>query len=116
MSDNGRRDGDYAFDGIPDPPVEFQVGDVLGIFQPPIDRSLVRLHFERSTGPTNYYVGTGDNVSPPLDNLTITDSNIMTDTDLPAIIVQISTCNHLLCLLIHLAMYVCVCVCVCVQC
>ena len=94
VSNNGRDNGNYFFTGTADPPVQFQVGDVLGIFQPPEDRSLVRLFFEIGTGPTNYYVGTGDNeVSPPLGSLTITDSNVMTDTDLPAIVsVQISMC------------------------
>ena len=96
VSDNGRDNRNYFFTRTANPPVQFQVGDVLGIFQPPEDRSLVRLFFERDTGPTNYYVGTGDNeVSPPPDSLTVTDSNVMTDTDLPAIVVQISMCFYI---------------------
>ena len=99
VSDNGRRNGIYLFPGIADPPVQFQAGDVLGIFQPPEDRSLVRLLFERHTGPTNYYVRTGNKkVSPPRlsTSLRITPNNVMEDRDLPAIVVQISTCNHLI--------------------
>ena len=94
VSDDGRRNGFYTFNGTTDPPVQFQAGDVLGIFQPPENKSIIGLYFEIRTGPTNYCVGTGDNISPPLDNLAITDGNVMTDTDLPVIVVQISTCNH----------------------
>ena len=95
VSDNGRDNGNYNFTGIPDHPMEFQVGDVLGIFQPRRIRSRVRLNFERNTGPTNYFVRTEENdVSPPLDNLIITDSNVQADTDLPAIFIQFSRCNH----------------------
>ena len=32
VSDNGCDNGDYIFTEIPDPPMEFQVGDVHGIF------------------------------------------------------------------------------------
>ena len=94
VPNNGRaNDEDYFFNGFPDPPLEFQAGDVLGVFQPTAGRSRVRLNYEPNTGPTSFFVETLD-ISPPLlDSLTITDSNVLNDTDFPAIILQIGTFN-----------------------
>ena len=91
VPDDGRASGqNYIFNGTTDPPVEFQAGDVFGFFQPRGGRSRVHLSYERDTGPISYYVSTNS----LLDSLTITDSNVENDTDLPAIILQISKCNH----------------------
>ena len=97
VPDNGRaNDRDYFFSGFPDPPLEFQAGDVLGFFQPCALRSRVGLNYEPNTGPSSFSVDT-DDISPPLlDSLTITDSNVLNDTDSPVIILQIGTCNHVM--------------------
>ena len=89
MPNDGRSNGNYIFDGNPDPPLQFQAGDVLGIFQPRNQRSLVRLYFERETSPINY-VMTADDVPPLMNSFTTTDGGVGVDRDLPEITVELS--------------------------
>ena len=39
----------------PATPLSFQVGDVLGIFQPDSGRNRLRVYFQYDVGPQNYY-------------------------------------------------------------
>ena len=69
-----------------DPPLEFQAGDILGIFQPHRDESRIWVNYERGNGPPNYFLLTGDEEEPPLKEFTITaDTRILNDTPLIAV-------------------------------
>ena len=56
---------DCIYSGNPDPALEFQAGDVLGIFQPS-EGSCVGVYYDTSAGPTNYFYEIGDTDEPPL--------------------------------------------------
>ena len=79
---------DYVFSGTPDPPLEFEAGDILGIFQPRESRSRVRVYHEASTGPSSYYIDTDNANEPPLIRFMTTDANDM-DNRLPLLTVEI---------------------------
>ena len=64
--DDERPNGNYIFNGTPDPAVGFQKGDILGIYQPRESRARVRVHYDTSTGPSNYYNDIGNDDVPPL--------------------------------------------------
>ena len=57
---------DYIFSGTPDPAVGFQKGDILGIYQPREFRARVRVYYDTSTGPSNYYNDIGNDDVPPM--------------------------------------------------
>ena len=40
---------------IPNPPLEFQEGDILGVFQPDSGNNLLRLYYQKNTGPLNFF-------------------------------------------------------------
>ena len=45
----------HMYEHSPDPPLQFQAGDVLGVFTPPVPRLTFR--FQHHGGPENYYIG-----------------------------------------------------------
>ena len=74
-----------------DPPLEFQAGDILGIFQPHRGNSRISVNFERDNGPPNYYITIGSEVvEPPLEEFAIADSETRIESDTPLIAVEIS--------------------------
>ena len=56
---------DYVFTGTANPVLKFQAGDILGLFQPPEGSSRVRVYYDTSAGPTNYYIGLADGITQP---------------------------------------------------
>ena len=74
-------------------PLSFQVGDVLGIFQPDGGKSRLRLYFESGVGPRNYYetLTSNDVVEPPSDMFTL---GTVLQNDLPLVAVEISKLPH----------------------
>ena len=73
---------DCIFSGTPNPALEFQAEDILGIFQPPKKRSRVGvLYYKKSAGPTNYYIKTNGNQT----NFTTTDKAVKTANHLPLV-------------------------------
>ena len=83
-----RPNGNYIFSGTPDPPLQFEAGDILGIFQPRASRSRVRLYYEASTGPVNYYINTDNANEPQLTVFATTDADEM-ENRLPLLSVEI---------------------------
>ena len=67
----------------PPTPLSFQTGDVLGIFQPDMERNRLRLYFQSGVGPQNYY---NDTVEPPSNMFVL---GAMSQNDLPLISVEI---------------------------
>ena len=101
---NERPRGGYIFSGTPDPAVEFQTGDILGIFQPRESKSRVRVYYDTSTGPTNYYNDIGDANQPPQirnqEHFVITSADGW-DMSLPLLSVEICKFTKILYILVH---------------
>jgi len=74
-------------------PLNFQAGDVLGIFQPDMGNNRLRMYFQSGVGPRNYYetLDNNDIVEPPTDMFTL---GTVFQNDLPLITVEI--CESLL--------------------
>ena len=79
---------DYVFTGTADPVLKFQAGDILGLFQPRESRSRVRVYYDTSAGPTNYYNDIGNAEEPPLTSFVITNADGMED-HLPLVTIEI---------------------------
>ena len=73
----------YEF--TPDPPLGFQAGDVLGIFQPQQQTSRLRIYHEQDTGSINYFVNTG---MAPSTNFSIATAD--SEMTRPLVTVEIS--------------------------
>ena len=73
-------------------PLNFQAGDVLGIFQPGRGRNRLRVYFLSGVGPRNYYetVASNDIVEPPSDMFTL---GAVFQNDLPLVAVEICKCT-----------------------
>ena len=55
---NGVARNSNVIEYTPVSPVEFQVGDILGVFQPRADHSKTLVYYQHGTGPENYgYTG-----------------------------------------------------------
>ena len=52
LSENGINPNVYEY--MPNPPLMFQDGDILGIHQPPVNESELVLYYQDNTGPVNY--------------------------------------------------------------
>ena len=83
----GNENASRVYEYPVDPPLEFQAGDILGIFQPHSNESRIRVDYERASGPLNYFMFTGSEaVEPPLQEFTITeDSRVQNATPLVAV-------------------------------
>ena len=72
-------------------PLNFQAGDILGIFQPDRGRNRLRMYFLSGVGPRNYYEDLPRNaVTPPSEMFSLD----MFQNDLPLIAVEISEFTH----------------------
>ena len=65
-------------------PLEFQEGDILGVYQPKYDKSALVVYYQERDGPANYEQGK----NPPS---TVTLSGNPNDYDYPLVTVEIST-------------------------
>jgi len=74
-------------------PLNFQAGDVFGIFQPDKGKNRLRMNFQSGVGPRNYYetLDNNDIVEPPTDMFSL---GTVFQNDLPLITVEI--CESLL--------------------
>ena len=71
-------------------PLNFKVGDVLGIFLPDMGGNRLRVYFQSGVGPQNYYETLAkDTVEPPSDMFTL---GTVLQNDLPLVAVEISKC------------------------
>ena len=75
----------------PATPLDFQAGDVLGIFQPDNGKNRLRVYFQSGVGPRNFYetLDNNDVVEPPSDMFTL---GTVLQNDLPLVAVEISKC------------------------
>ena len=77
-----------VYEYSPEHPLEFQAGDILGVFQPRGPLSHLRVYYEENNGPTSFDVVV-DDTEPLLDIFTLTQSGVRTSSDLPLITVEI---------------------------
>ena len=47
-------DNSNVHEYTPDPPLMFHDGDILGVYQPPVNESELVLYYQDNTGPVNY--------------------------------------------------------------
>ena len=72
-----------------DPPLDFQTGDIFGIFQPPLDMSRLKVSAHKRLGstPTINLIETNSAVKPPYSTLNLNDVN---SSDSPFAYVHVS--------------------------
>ena len=82
----------YEYDNFP--PIPFQAGDILGVFVPRDENSKLRLRYEWSRGPTNYYLTT-DHAAVTMSSIDLQQENLIISVAiyLPLITVEISECT-----------------------
>ena len=78
----------YEF--VPSPPLRFQPGDILGIFNP--DNPRLGIYYVDRIGPPNYHT-TGEGTLPSTASFTVT-GNINSQNDMPLITVDTSELLH----------------------
>ena len=75
----------------PDPPLMFQDGDILGVYQPEDSQSQLVLYYQDNTGPVNYrQSGLVDN---PLSNFTYSGTPA-DEYDYPLVSVEVATTGN----------------------
>ena len=75
-----------VYNYTPNPPLEFQEGDILGVFQRS-GSGHVRVYYQKTTGPANYQRFT--NMDLPLDIEVLTELSLSTQYDYPLVSVGI---------------------------
>ena len=68
-----RSENDHVYEHTPNPPLEYQEGDILGLYQRGGGNHM-RVYYQETTGPENYWNPDELNVEPPASdilNLTI---------------------------------------------
>ena len=74
-----------VYEYIPNPPLEFQANDILGLHHPPYNETPVRVWYEVGTGPWNYV---HFNQSSPLTHGFTTGEGF--DNNLPLVAVEVN--------------------------
>ena len=72
------------------PPLEFQEGDILGLYQRG-GRDRVRVYYQETTGPVNYRRPGDVDVDPPLNENTLIGAEVVDQYDYPLVSVEIGT-------------------------
>ena len=73
---------------IPNPPLEFQEGDILGVYQPRNDDSTFVIYNQEFNGPANYREG-----SSPLSTVTLGSPDFY---DYPLVTAEVSTGKNII--------------------
>ena len=82
-------DGVYEYNNFP--PIQFQAGDILGVFIPPYWKSTFIPRSEGGHGLTNYIIDTGEHGMSPYESVNL--QNISSDVFHPLVTVEISECQ-----------------------
>ena len=83
-------DNDNVYEYTPDPPLEFKAGDILGVFQPSSGLSRLRVLYDESSGPLNFFAFVDPDVTePPFETFTLTQSDVSATSALPLVSVEI---------------------------
>jgi len=82
---------------VPDPPLPFRAGDILGMYQPYSSASVLKIYLQGS-GVINYYHGA---LVSPLDSFRTDGTGVKVEGRLPLISVEISESDDKLAVLFH---------------
>ena len=75
-----------VYENRPDPPLQFERGDVLGIHSPP--NPILSFQYQENGGPTNYYL---EGIEHGYDRLTLDEGYLLRDrNDVPLVAVEVS--------------------------
>lgn len=99
FADSENPSGVYEY--VPDPPLEFEEGDVLGIFQP--DKPRLKVYYVENVGSVNYHYDTGSAKTPEDSSISLNGANIGTMVALPLVTVEI--CEFPILSNMHLSVY-----------
>ena len=75
-----------VYNHTPNPPLEFQEGDILGVYQHSGSEH-VKVYYQKTTGPANYRHFT--NMDPPLNIKVLTEPSLINQYDYPLVSVEI---------------------------
>ena len=84
-------DNDNVYEHIPDPPLEFQEGDILGVYQQG-GGDRMRVYYQETTGPANYRRPGNLNSDPPAPDALI--GATLAQYDYPLVTVEICKLNY----------------------
>ena len=86
-------DGIYVY--TVNPPVPFQPGDILGLFQPALSDSRLSVDFDIAGTALNYYVPVEiDQVTPSLSTIDVNGEGVMSQIGLPLITMVVGECKN----------------------
>ena len=90
-----------VYNYTPSTPLEFQEGDILGVYQRS-GSGRVRVYYQETTGPANYRHPSDLSMTPPLGIEVLTGPSLVTDEyDYPLVTVEIGEscmqCMHTIC-------------------
>ena len=85
-------DNDNVYEHIPNPPLEFQEGDILGVYQQ-WGSGRMRVYFHTTTGPANYRFSYS-NPNPPVPATLNNPTLVAAQYDYPLVTVEI--CKHII--------------------
>jgi len=88
-----------VYEYIPNPPLEFQAHDILGLYQPRRNETQVVVYYQRRGGPQTFHLS---NQSSPLVN---TSASGQSDTDLPLVAVEVDGKMNIFLLLLSHKLY-----------
>ena len=81
---------DDVYEFIPDPPIPFQPGDVLGVFQPSRNNSRLQVDYDNRGSSVYYYIETDeDQVVSLHTTFDISHEDVETQTALPLVSLEI---------------------------
>ena len=81
-------DDDNVYEYIPNPPLEFQEGDILGVYQQS-GGNRMSIYYQETTGPANYRLPGNINTQPPVSD-SLTGAILVSDEyDYPLVTVEI---------------------------
>ena len=83
-------DNDHVYEYIPDPPLEFQEGDILGVYQ---QRGNMIVFYQDTTGPANYRRRGIVDVVPPAPATLNEPTLVVSEYDYPLVTVEIGEYN-----------------------
>ena len=75
-----------VYEYIPNPPLEFQANDILGLYQPRRNEAQVVVYYQRRGGPQSFRLSNQGSSSP----LVNTSASGQSDTDLPLVAVEVN--------------------------
>ena len=85
-------DNDNVYEHIPDPPLEFQEGDILGVYQRRGNNDRMSVFYQITTGPANYRNPDIFNINPPAPSTLNDPTLVAAQYDYPLVTVEI--CKH----------------------